>query len=76
MFLDVSVRTGGDYGLTVNVPDLSQAVLIAGAKVTIWGVPAEPSHNLVRGECVNTDLETQRPFESTGLGLRERRRRT
>ncbi len=51
VFLDVGVRTGGDYGLTTNVSDLSQAVLIAAAKVTLWGVPADPVHNDVRGSC-------------------------
>ncbi len=71
VFLDVSVRTGGDYGLTVNVPDLSQAVLIAGAKVTIWGVPAEPSHNLVRGECVDEILQNPQPIGKARFGLRE-----
>ncbi len=71
VFLSVSVRTGGDYGLTVNVSDLSQAVLIEAAKVTIWGVPADPSHNLVRGECVDEVLGEAGLFEKPRYGLRE-----
>jgi hypothetical protein len=71
VFLKVSVRTGEDYGLTVSVPDLSQAVLIEGAKVTIWGVPAEPSHDLVRGECLHQQLQTTRLIEQLREGLRE-----
>ncbi len=37
--LDVSVRTGGDYGLTVKVPNILGAAPIAGSSVTLWGVP-------------------------------------
>src|ERR1039457_2332273 len=37
--LDVSVRTGGDYGLTVTVPDITEADALAGSTVTLWGVP-------------------------------------
>jgi len=55
VFLDVSVRTGGDYGLTVRSTDISQAVWLYGTKVTIWGVPADPSHNPYRGSCLNQE---------------------
>jgi hypothetical protein len=52
IFLDAAVRTGGDYGLTVtsaNIPGLDP---VLGSKVTIWGVPADPSHNRLRGTCL------------------------
>ncbi len=39
IFLDVSVRTGGDYGLTVSVPNIVAALPIEGTTVTFWGVP-------------------------------------
>jgi hypothetical protein len=57
VFLDVSVRTGGDYGLTVRTANISQAVLVYADKVTIWGVPAAPSHNALRGTCLNGVVE-------------------
>ena len=44
---------GTDYGLTVNVPNINEAVVIAASKVTIWGVPADPAHNDIRGGCVS-----------------------
>jgi hypothetical protein len=50
--LNVSVRTGGDYGVTVRVNNISQAAAIYASKVTIWGVPADPSHDALRGSCV------------------------
>lgn len=39
IFLDVSVRTGGDYGLTVKVPNIDAVYPIEAATVTLWGVP-------------------------------------
>ena len=52
VWLNVSVRTGSDYGLTVNVSNLDQAGKIYANTVTIWGVPAEASHNAHRGSCI------------------------
>src|ERR1039457_3692882 len=49
VFLDVSVRTGGDYGLTVKVPNITAVAPIEGTTVTLWGVPADPSHDGERG---------------------------
>jgi hypothetical protein len=47
--LTPSVRTGGDYGLTVNVKDASQAQSFFAVAVGVWGVPADPIHNGERG---------------------------
>lgn len=43
-----SVRTGGDYGITVTGSDLSQQLGVVGGKVTLWGVPADSSHDAAR----------------------------
>jgi hypothetical protein len=68
IFLDVSVRTGGDYGVTVDAR-VPQITPIVGSTVTIWGVPADPSHNLLRGECLaevgNKNQEEDR-YQSRG----------
>ncbi len=71
VLLQVSVRTGGDYGLTVSTPNINQAVVVAAGKVTIWGVPANPAHNLIRGQCESTAGGNELPVETVGLGLRE-----
>jgi hypothetical protein len=55
VFLDVSVRTGGDYGITVDASDISQAAAVYASKVTIWGVPADPTHDALRGKCLGQD---------------------
>jgi hypothetical protein len=52
VFLDVSVLTGGDYGVVVTVPDIIQSLEFVRSQVTFWGVPADPRHNAARGpEC-------------------------
>jgi hypothetical protein len=54
VFLDTSIRTGGDYGVTVNVKNIPQQAVLLASQVTIWGVPGDPSHDNARGEgCVN-----------------------
>jgi hypothetical protein len=71
VLLTSSVRTGGDYGLTTVVSDVNQAVLALASKVTIWGVPAAKSHNLVRGECERHVIGVELPAEEVGRGLSE-----
>lgn len=43
--IDITVRSGGDYGITATVRNTTQAANIYGVALTIWGVPADPSHN-------------------------------
>jgi hypothetical protein len=43
-----SVRTGGDYGVTIDVKDSSQFLSLIGTRVTFWGVPADPGHDFER----------------------------
>jgi NHL repeat len=42
--IDGNVRTGGDYGATAKVVSTSEEDNIVRSRVTIWGVPADPSH--------------------------------
>ncbi len=48
-FLDTSVRTGEDYGVTVRVENVPQAIGFLDNTVTFWGVPGDPRHNDARG---------------------------
>jgi hypothetical protein len=43
------VRTGGDYGATVRFDDSPAALGIREISLTLWGVPADPSHDASRG---------------------------
>jgi hypothetical protein len=45
-----SVRTGGDYGLSVDLRDIPQPTAVTGSTITLWGTPADPSHDTYRGE--------------------------
>ncbi|HEY7829189.1 MAG TPA: hypothetical protein VIC06_01335 [Solirubrobacteraceae bacterium] len=55
VLLTAAVRGDGSYGLTVHARDISQTLHIFGARVTLWGVPADPSHDGFRGECLGTE---------------------
>jgi hypothetical protein len=47
--LDSGPRTGGDYGITTHINNVPQRE-IQGTVVTLWGVPADPSHGRWRNE--------------------------
>jgi len=52
VILDTAVRTGEDYGVTVNVTNISQTAEFVGSEVTFWGVPRDSRHDGVRGSCL------------------------
>ncbi len=49
VFVDPSVRSGGDYGITVSVDNIAQTVGFVSSQVTVWGVPGDPRHDNARG---------------------------
>lgn len=51
VMLDASVRTGGDYGLTMTSRNIPTSLPVTGVDVTFWGVPADSSHDAERGAC-------------------------
>jgi hypothetical protein len=44
----VQVRSDGDYGISAEVRNVSEQLEIAGAQMTLWGVPASPAHDRER----------------------------
>ncbi len=46
--LDAELRSDGDYGVNVRVRRASQLKAVLGSKVTLWGVPADHSHDSQR----------------------------
>jgi hypothetical protein len=59
VILDTSVRTGGDYGVTISVNDISQTAAFVSSEVTLWGVPGDPRHGPSRGwGCIAGGLYT------------------
>jgi hypothetical protein len=49
VYIDTSVRTGSDYGITVNVNNITQTAGFIASSVTVWGVPGDPRHDHQRG---------------------------
>jgi hypothetical protein len=51
VLIDPAIRggDGGDYGITVHVPNITQVVDFLSSRVTVWGVPGDPRHDLARG---------------------------
>jgi hypothetical protein len=44
----VSVRTDGDYGLTAKLSNLNQGLSLTTTRLTLWGVPSDPVHDVQR----------------------------
>jgi hypothetical protein len=62
VFLDTAVRTGEDYGVTVNVSNITQAAAFIKSEVTFWGVPGDPRHDQQRGwNCLYNSHEAKFP---------------
>jgi hypothetical protein len=58
VLLDTAVRAGGDYGVTIDVNNISQEVEFLSSEVTFWGVPGAAAHNNDRGyECLEREYE-------------------
>jgi hypothetical protein len=51
------VRTGSDYGVSSEVSDIPQKLGLSRAVLTLWGNPADPSHDARRGECDDSGEE-------------------
>src|SRR4051812_41568824 len=47
-FINISVRSEDDYGLTATLEGLNSTALLVSATTTIWGVPAAPGHDRER----------------------------
>ncbi len=72
--LNTAVRTGGDYGVTANVSNISQSQAVVSTSLTLWGVPADPSHDAERYERVfeegsTTAFHLEPPAASTAPRL-------
>jgi hypothetical protein len=45
VFIDTSVRTGDDYGITVSSTNITQIQSFLSGEFTFWGVPGDPRHD-------------------------------
>jgi hypothetical protein len=65
IYIDPSIRSGRDYGVTVNVTNITQVAILVSSRVTVWGVPGAASHDSARGwGCMEEGIIA---FESSGI---------
>jgi len=67
VFLDTSIRTGGDYGVTVDVDNISEVEGFVSSRVMFWGVPGDLRHDSVRGwNCLHPGVNSRPPCAAFG----------
>lgn len=67
VIMDTSVRTGEDYGVTVNIQNITQVAAFIGSRVTFWGVPGDPQHDTARDFACLGNLWPNDAEETAGL---------
>ena len=55
--IDIGVKPGSVNNVVGTIADFPQAIPIFGGTLELWGVPADPSHDLSRGPCAITNLQ-------------------
>jgi hypothetical protein len=66
--LDTSLRSDGDYGVSVSVNESPESAQLLASEVTIWGAPGQQSHDQSRGwGCLDEGIpiEHSSPCEAT-----------
>jgi hypothetical protein len=48
IFVNAKVRDNGDYGITADLSGISEGLDLGASSLTLWGVPADPSHDAQR----------------------------
>jgi hypothetical protein len=54
---DVGVSGEPPYDIVASLRDIPQSLLFYGSEVTLWGNPASPAHDSLRGKCVGSPTE-------------------
>ncbi len=67
VFTDTKLRTGSDYGATALSEDISAVLPFTGITLTLWGVPADPAHDVQR--CWEFSETTGNCFEPHAAGV-------
>ncbi len=74
VILDIALRSDGDYGVSVNVQNITELAQILSTQLTLWGQPDSPAHDSSRGwacldeeeidgeTCTPPDERSQTPF--------------
>ena len=49
--VDVGIKPGGDYNVTATLHNSPQIIEFFNTVIQLWGVPADPGHDVLRGFC-------------------------
>jgi hypothetical protein len=52
--IEVGVEESPPYRLAAATTNITQVVEVLSAELTLWGVPADPAHDALRGRCLDT----------------------
>jgi hypothetical protein len=53
VYINAKLRSASDYGISGILHNTTEAKRVTAALVTIWGTPADESHDRLRGHCLN-----------------------
>jgi hypothetical protein len=67
-FLDATLRADGEYAVSIRVRDAVNAVPVLGVRVALWGVPADPRHDVQRCILLFPIRVDTKPPRCDGLG--------
>jgi hypothetical protein len=65
-FIEVHVRSEDDYGVTAEITGISSIAQVVSAKTTLWGVPADHSHDTQRLTPEESQSGSSSPARSSG----------
>ncbi len=51
VFIDISVKQDGEYNVEGSLSNTPQVATVFGSALQLWGNPADPGHDAVRGGC-------------------------
>jgi hypothetical protein len=68
-YINAKIRTGSDYGITTVSPNLTESKRVTAFQAIFWGTPADPSHDPVRGTCLNDVASFPFSFGNCPSGL-------
>ena len=54
------------YNVAISISNISEVLPVYDSVLTIWGTPADPAHDLERGDCIRTDPLEEGEAHTTG----------
>jgi hypothetical protein len=64
------IQAAGSYAITASARNISQGEPISGTTLTLWGVPADPSHDTARGSCLGLFGDSSGSCPAGGAGVK------